>query len=301
MLTDIGTLGGRDTVLGSAPLNDRGQVVGLSQTAPDSSVAHAFLWQQGEMRDLGTLGGENSVATAINSSGQIAGWSGTAGGETHAFIWKNGVMKDIGTLGGTTSMAEGINEHGDVVGESTTATGEQRVFLWRNGVMKDLGTPVAGGDVQAEAVNDAGDVIASAIVGRARGSFFSSHGVATMIESFGGVSTTVQALNNRGQVVGGSQGADGNYHAFQWHKGKMTDLGTLGGGSFSFAAAENDSGTVAGSGDTEGGHMHGFVWSHGELIDLGTPGNDSFANAINERGDVAGSSGDDATLWVRNG
>ena len=129
--------------------------------------------------------------------------------------------------------------------------------------MKDLGTPVAGGDVQAEAVNDAGDVIASAIVGRARGSFFSSHGVATMIESFGGVPTTVQALNNRGQVVGGSQGADGNYHAFQWHKGKMTDLGTLSGGSFSFAAAENHSGTVAGSGDTEGGHMHGFVWSHG--------------------------------------
>lgn len=36
--------------------------------------------------DLGTLGGTNSVATAINASGEVAGDSTTASSETHAFL-----------------------------------------------------------------------------------------------------------------------------------------------------------------------------------------------------------------------
>jgi len=59
-ITDLGTLGGNN----SFPLgiNDRGQVVGWSETAdidPNSGFPtfHAFLWNRGVMHDLGTLGG----------------------------------------------------------------------------------------------------------------------------------------------------------------------------------------------------------------------------------------------------
>jgi uncharacterized membrane protein len=46
----------------------------------DLSCPHAFLWQDGKMRDLGTRGGQTSWAVAINNKGQIAGRSTTQTG-----------------------------------------------------------------------------------------------------------------------------------------------------------------------------------------------------------------------------
>ena len=46
-------------------------------------VRHAFLWQGGKLIDLGTLGGKESEAAAINERGQIVGGSDTRTG-SHA-------------------------------------------------------------------------------------------------------------------------------------------------------------------------------------------------------------------------
>ena len=51
------------------------------------------------MTDLGTLGGPDSRAVAINDLGQVIGWGAAASGETHAFLWEDGVMTDLGPLG----------------------------------------------------------------------------------------------------------------------------------------------------------------------------------------------------------
>ena len=72
-------------------LNDRGQIVGWSNvaTSEEEGAVHAFLWQGGEMQDLGTLGGLSSQATAINNSGVVAGLSQTSqAGGSHAFLWR---------------------------------------------------------------------------------------------------------------------------------------------------------------------------------------------------------------------
>ena len=78
------------------------------------------LWTKGDMIDLGTLGGRFSGAMAINSHGQVIGYSETASLSTHAFLWEDGVMYDLGVPpGATSSFARALNDRGEVTGNST--------------------------------------------------------------------------------------------------------------------------------------------------------------------------------------
>ena len=93
--------------------------------------------------------------------------------------------------------------------------------------------------------------------------------------------------------------------AFLWDKGKMTDLGTLG-GTITAPFAINSRGQVVGQSNLPGDQgWHGFVWSHGKLTDLSLRGNVADANWISDGGDVVGFSnlpGDQvyhAFLWTQ--
>ena len=78
---------------------------------------HAFLWKNGVMRDLGTLGGQYSVATCLNDSGTIGGYSYTAPNFSrgpHAFVVRGRRMSDLGALPGCSqSLAYSINKQWD--------------------------------------------------------------------------------------------------------------------------------------------------------------------------------------------
>jgi probable HAF family extracellular repeat protein len=72
--TDLGALGDK-TYSSANGVNDFDEVVGSSTLGPAS---HAFLYRNGEMRDLGNLAGDpslNSEADGINDRGEIVGWS----------------------------------------------------------------------------------------------------------------------------------------------------------------------------------------------------------------------------------
>ena len=153
----LGTLGG--TWGESHAVNDAGQVAGFSML-PGDQVGHAFLWEDGVMHDLGTLGGPTSTVQgprSLSEAGHVVGTSDADGGR-HAFLWHDGTMTDLGTLGGATSQPRAVNSHGQVVGVSETAGGERHAFLWDDGVMTDL-TALAPGVVEVVDINDAGQAI----------------------------------------------------------------------------------------------------------------------------------------------
>ena len=126
-ITDVGTLGGQSTFTSAGASerfrNDAGQIVGGSQVAPPtlSSPSHAFLWDPVTgMQDLGTLGGNFSMATAINDEGQVVGQANLQGDlASHAFTWRDGIMTDLGTLpGDKNSRAITIDSDGQIYGYS---------------------------------------------------------------------------------------------------------------------------------------------------------------------------------------
>ena len=80
-------------------------------------------------------------------------------------------------------------------------------------------------------------------------------------------------INSSGQVVGYNiDSSSREAYAFLYFRGKMSNLGTLGGTS-SYAMAINNSGQIAGfslvTGDSE---ENAFLYSNGKMTDLGTLG-----------------------------
>ena len=165
-LVDMGTLAG-GTWSSAYGINGSGEVVGYGNLA--SGAFRGFTWTQGGgYSELGTFGGANSYAMAINDSGVAAGSAQTSGGWMNAFITNGSQLIDLGTLGGMSSYAYGINDQGEVVGYSKlSGTGETDAFLYENGVMIDLNRLIdAPGWVltQAYAINANGEIVGSGML-----------------------------------------------------------------------------------------------------------------------------------------
>jgi probable HAF family extracellular repeat protein len=295
----------------------------------DFFVSHAFVWRGTRLKDLGTLpGGFYSFAAAINQHGQIAGTSennqidpASGNPEFHAVLWQNDKILDLGTLGGTASFAATLNDHGQVIGQalnnipdplsilglgSQTTLTQTHAFLWENGKMQDLGT-LGGPDSWAMYVNDHGQVagtsytngvIAQNAIAPQSNAYLWENGKMKDLGNLGGTNSFlgpqfVNALNNRGQVVGLMALADESVrHPFFWDGEKLLDLVGFG-GTFSTATGINDSGEIVGYSYFPGDHVkHAFSWKNGLMTDLGSVGSDpcSFAFNINSKGQIVGGS-----------
>ncbi|MCH8251420.1 MAG: DUF3466 family protein [Planctomycetes bacterium] len=250
--------------------------------------------------DLGTLGGNTSVALGINESGQVVGSADTPQGLRHAYLWEAAVMIDLGTLPPEPqSEAWDISEAGHVVGIATADGGIARGFMWQDGTMIDLGN-LGAANTHAFGVNEFGQVVGfSWLPPSEPRAFLWEDGVMSDLGTLGGASSNAWDVNSVGQVVGSSTLSPGEQGgAFLWENGVMTNLGTLGGPT-SWASGINELGQVVGQAErSEGGLvLHAFIWERNEMIDLGALGGyeSSRAEAINNQGEVVGSGSNGTT------
>jgi probable HAF family extracellular repeat protein len=292
-------------------INRAGQVIGASETDV-FGAAHAFLWQDGQLIDLGAIGGGTFAASAaygLNNRGHIVGQTTVSSSEPpHAFFYRNGVMMDLGTgFGpGSFSRAWDINQNRQIVGErSRTQLGTVRAFLYQSGIFTDLGTlgghSPFGVDSIAYAINDRGQIVGTALPpDPPLHAFLWEEGVMQDLGTLGGNTEATQAfgINNSGAVVGVSQTPSEEMHAFLWRNGVMQDLGTLGGDS-SYAYDINRSGRIVGGSRTptspEFNAGHAFIWQRGRIIDLNEVVTNlpadvvlEVARAINDDGSIVG-------------
>jgi autotransporter-associated beta strand protein/probable HAF family extracellular repeat protein len=149
---------------------------------------------------LGTLGGTDSRATAVNSAGQVVGYSDVTGnGSYQAFSYTTGGgMVNLGTPGGAYSRATDINASGQIVGWGSTAgEGGNEGFIFSGGTLT-----VLAGTNNANAINDSGQI--AGVAGNT--AFLHSGGSLTLLPKHAPQdSTNGTGINNAGTVVGGGQ------------------------------------------------------------------------------------------------
>jgi probable HAF family extracellular repeat protein len=278
-MVDIGTLPGGNTSIPFS-INNAGQVVAFGNNDvpdpfaifPSATQMRTFVWQDGQVQDIGTLGGpdaapgpgcDNQRPNVIVGASYVSFTPNPASGipTLDPFLWDHGKMTDLGTLGGAFGFAQCANHRGQVIGDSSvaaipaacTAIGSPgcHAFFWENGIMTDLGT-------------------------------------------LGGDSSQVWWLNDAGVSAGSADlSTPGIHHAVRWKDGQILDLGTVEGDACSHGRAINAKGQIVGLSTDCHRALHAFVWEEGSpMLDLNTlipPGSGVLlTNAINinDRGEI---------------
>jgi probable HAF family extracellular repeat protein len=306
---DLGTLGGPNSGVVFANHSNRGQIVGIAETADMDPLAETwscagaffptttqhiclgFVWQNGVMTALPTLGGYNGFAASVNNLGQVVGWAETADHDPtcvppqvlqfEAVIWgpANGQIQQLpGLPGDPDSAATAINDKGQVVGISgicqnaVGAFSAKHAVLWQNGQAIDLGNIGGHGWNTPTFINNQGQIVGFA--------------------------------NQNGDLVNGQLAL--NFHAFLWTQDRgMRDLGTLPGDAISEALGINEAGQIVGVSFGAGfSHPRAFLWQDGAMMDLNSliPTGSSLtlqvAGDINDRGEITGTAFDSTTKTI---
>jgi probable HAF family extracellular repeat protein len=256
-------------------LNDATQVTG-NYTDQNGRI-NAFIWESGIVSPV-VSGGQ---ASRINNHGQVVGWM-EPNGHPEAYVYEGaGQVYRLNTVGGS-SQALAINDSGLIAGR--ISNGRESAFLEDNGTLSFIAAEVAG---YAIAMNNVGQVLVKRLDADGFRTLLWQNGTFIDMGTLGGLETQGRDINDAGQVVGWSQTADGQQHAFLWENGTMIDLAPLA-GEFSAAVAINDHGQILlKSSDIL--ESRNLLYENGEVTDLGNFGAGyAVVNDLNNQGEIVG-------------
>jgi probable HAF family extracellular repeat protein len=150
-------------------INSNGQIAGTYDN--QNFQRRGFFWQNGNLTEIGTLGGNISRAYKINNLTQIIGETRNANGDLRAFLWENGSLTEIISPEAQFSVAWDINDSTQIVGFQWINS-TRTAFLWENGDIYNLNDhidPASGWELEdAMAINNLGYIVGK---GRLNGQF----------------------------------------------------------------------------------------------------------------------------------
>lgn len=277
-----------------------GPAVILSLVLFETSIASAGRIPSYTIADLGTLGGTESFAYAINDRGEIVGSSRLSGNtSTHGFLFGRGTLTDLSPLNSGQVQTVGptdINNHGRIAsGLMQEGIYSAAIYDSRTGQITSLGSlgGVAFGSFNgtATSINDFGDVVGySYLDDQNRHAFLYQDGLLRDLGSLGGYSAAL-SINNDGDVAGfSSESVTGWAHAFIYRDGVMIEINPFGDShNESIARALNNKGELVGYG-INGQYTNGFIYADGAITTIGTlpGGQNSLAYSINDRSQIVG-------------
>jgi len=247
------------------------------------------------------VGPPNSVGLDINQAGVVVGYYQVSPTVTHAFLNRGKGVVDLGAFRGTSTNAVAVNDKGQVLGHWRTRAGQLRGYIYDLGNFRDIGV-ISGKDTLWTDINNAGYISANAA---GTGFLRAPDGTLTRLGYLPNISTdpdayndtSTDALNNKNQITGRSSPAipvEGPLHGFIWTRGKLRDVGNLGGVPIS-GQAINDRGQITGYAALATRFSRAaFLYHRGRIVPIDTrPASGdrySTGDAINNRGHVVGSS-----------
>jgi probable HAF family extracellular repeat protein len=247
-------------------INAAGEWVG--EIKDEEGRRRAILMSQGRRIEIGTLGGTDSTANAINNQGIVTGGALTANNTWHAFRYDEALgMRDLGTLGGSSSVGTALNQAGHIVGYADTADGNYHAFVDNGIAMLDLGT-FGGKNSYATGINANGYVVGAAQLANGYRRAFLYKPGSGMIElpTLGGRISVATAINDAGTVVGASEMPDRSWHAFMYDGKRMIDLGAMIAHGSSFATGINNHGDIVGTVRIKDHDApHTFIYKNGRM------------------------------------
>jgi probable HAF family extracellular repeat protein len=320
-VTDMGALPGSNSSC-EGLLTNEGLIVGGSENGlidPFTGLPaiEAVVWQNGQITNLGTFGGNESFAIGANNLGQVVGAAANTvldpfsvffgwGTQTRAFLWTQSQgLQDLGTLGGPDAFAANINDRGQIFGVSYTSDVPNPLttippfdaFLYEKGKMTDIPNGFGGTQVNPLGANNRGELIGNASFPDEVTShpFLWSKGKWIDLGTFGGTFGDPASINDAGAVTGHAANPDNSVHAFLWKEGVLTDIGTVDGDDCSAGFSINSANQIVGqSFACDGSVSHAFLWEDGKIVDLNSlishvSDMQLLAAAdINNRGEIAG-------------
>ncbi|HEX6574141.1 MAG TPA: hypothetical protein VF042_04150 [Gemmatimonadaceae bacterium] len=262
--------------------------------------------------NLGTLGGSESEATAINDQGQIVGSSYIRTGQLRPFIWQDGVMSSLGVLPGDGgySVARDISNTGMVAGYGY-ASGAFKPWMWTSsGGIKLLPLPAGVVTGYVEAVNDDGAIVGSFGEIDVSHAAIWKNGTITDIHPRTGGSSHAWTINSLGDVAGAwYSGNETNSPAVPFVRRASGDVTWLPCPGVSCSTGSiNSSGDIAGSVTMSDNTTYAFKWTlygAGPSVIVGDKQTSAFG--LSDNGYMAGQfhfsiwNNDGAALWGTDG